>query len=237
MPLMQGDTMRATVRVLNKNGCDVIIPNGQGCCGALNLHSGDLETTRIMARRNIDIFLEAKVDVIVTSSAGCGSNMKEYNELLKDDRVYFEKARAFSELTQDITEFLASLPVKIPKSNIQRKITYQDPCHLAHAQRITSAPRQLLNAIPGIQLIEMEDSSVCCGSAGIYSAVQPKVSNQILEDKLEKITATDTKQVVTANPGCMAQIKLGLEKHQSTTTVCHIVDLLDEAYQAETVGE
>ena len=237
MPLMQGDTMRATVRVLNKNGCDVIIPNGQGCCGALNLHSGDLETTRIMARRNIDIFLEAKVDVIVTSSAGCGSNMKEYNELLKDDRVYFEKARAFSELTQDITEFLASLPVKIPKSNIQRKITYQDPCHLAHAQRITSAPRQLLNAIPGIQLIEMEDSSVCCGSAGIYSAVQPEVSNQILEDKLEKIAATNTKQVVTANPGCMAQIKLGLEKHQSTTTVCHIVDLLDEAYQAETVGE
>ena len=237
MPLMQGETMRATVRVLNKNQCDVVVPVGQGCCGALNLHSGDLETAREMAKRNIDIFLKAEVDVIVTSSAGCGANMKEYCELLKNDPVYFQKAQVFSELTKDITEFLVNLPIKIPNSNIPRKITYQDPCHLAHAQRITSAPRQILKCIPGVQLIEMEDSSVCCGSAGIYSAIQPKVSNQILQDKLEKIADTNTQQVVTANPGCMAQIGSGLKSQQSTTTVCHVVDLLDEAYLAETVDK
>ena len=234
---MQGETMRATVRVLNKNRCDVVVPIGQGCCGALNLHSGDLETARDMAKRNIDIFLKAEVDVIVTSSAGCGSNMKEYCELLKNDPVYSQKAQVFSGLTKDITEFLVNLPIKIPNSRIPRKITYQDPCHLAHAQRITSAPRQILKCIPGVQLIEMEDSSVCCGSAGIYSAIQPKVSNQILQDKLEKIADTNTQQVVTANPGCMAQIGSGLKSQQSTTTVCHVVDLLDEAYLAETVDK
>ena len=233
MPLMQGGTMRATVRVLNRNGCDVVVPVGQGCCGALNLHSGDLDNTRAMARRNIDIFLAAGVDRIVTASAGCGSNMKEYDELLKNDADYSKKARQFSKLTEDITEFLVNLPLVPPKARIDRKITYQDPCHLVHAQRITEAPRTILNSIPGVELVELEGSTICCGSAGIYSAVQQELAGRILEHKLDHLEETGAQQVVTANPGCMAQLEGGLRSRGLSMRVAHVVDLLDEAYRAE----
>ena len=236
MPLMQGETMRATVRVLNRNGCDVVVPVGQGCCGALNLHSGDLANTRAMARRNIDIFLAAGVDRIVTSSAGCGSNMKEYDELLKNDADYAEKARQFSKLTEDITEFLVNLPLLPPKGRIDRKITYQDPCHLVHAQRIAEAPRTIINAIPGVELLELEGSTICCGSAGIYSAVQQELAGRILEHKLDHLEETGAQQVVTANPGCMAQLEGGVRKRGLSIDVAHVVDLLDEAYRAEDEG-
>ena len=162
MPLMQGDTMRAAVRVLARNGCDVAVPKGQVCCGALNLHAGDLETARRLARKNIDVFLAAGADKpgyrIITASAGCGSNMKEYGELLKHDPRYAEPARRFAELTVDVTEFLAELPLDPPKGTVNRRVTYQDPCHLAHAQRITQQPRAVLGAIPGLELVEMEAS-------------------------------------------------------------------------------
>ena len=147
--------MEAAVRVLTRNGCDVVVPPGQGCCGALNIHGGDLEYGRSMARRNIDVFLDAGVERIVTASAGCGSAMKEYDQLLADDPEYLEKAQRFSELSVDITEFLVSLPLEPPKAAITRKVTYQDPCHLAHAQRVTAAPREVLRCIPGLELVEM----------------------------------------------------------------------------------
>ena len=233
MPLMQGGTMAATVRVLTRNGCDVVVPVGQGCCGALNLHSGDLEMARKMARINIDIFLAAGVDQIVTSSAGCGSNMKEYHELLAEDPAYAEPARRFAEATKDITELLVSLPFDPPTAPLNRKVTYQDPCHLVHAQRISSQPRAILNAIPGLELVEMDQSSMCCGGAGIYSAVQPDLSAKILDAKMGNIAATGASQVVTANPGCMAQIEQGLLRMGIPSKVLHVVDLLDEAYQAE----
>ncbi len=233
MPLMQGGTMRATVRVLNRNGCDVVVPVGQGCCGALNLHSGDLDNTRAMARRNIDIFLAAGVDRIVTASAGCVSNMKEYDELLKNDADYAEKAQRFSKLTEDITEFLVNLPLLPPKARIDRKVTYQDPCHLVHAQRIAEAPRTIINAIPGVELLEMEGSTICCGSAGIYSAVQQELAGRILEHKLDHLEETGAQQVVTANPGCMAQLEGGVRSRGLAIDVAHVVDLLDEAYRAE----
>ena len=233
MPLMQSGTMRATVRVLNRNGCDVVVPVGQGCCGALNLHSGDLDNTRAMARRNIDVFLAAGVDRIVTASAGCGSNMKEYDELLKDDTEYSENAQRFSKLTEDITEFLVNLPLVPPKALIDRKVTYQDPCHLVHAQRITEAPRTIINAIPGVELVELEGSTICCGSAGIYSAVQQELAGRILEHKLDHLEQTGAQQVVTANPGCMAQLEGGLRSRGLSLNVAHVVDLLDEAYRAE----
>lgn len=233
MPLMQGDTMRAAVRVLTRNGCDVLVPVGQGCCGALNLHSGDLENTRRMARRNIDVFLAAGVDWIVTASAGCGSNMKEYGELLKNDPVYAEKAHRFSELNQDITEFLASLPLDPPRARLERKVTYQDPCHLVHAQRIAEAPRSILKAIPGLELTEMEGATMCCGSAGIYSAVQQELAGKILVRKLKNIIDTGAEEVLTANPGCMAQIEQGLRKMGAPGGVRHVVDILDEAYRLE----
>ncbi len=240
MPLMQGDTMRAAVRVLIRNGCDVAVPRGQVCCGALNLHAGDLETARRLARKNIDVFLASGADTpgyrIVTASAGCGSNMKEYGELLKHDPEYAEPARRFAELTVDITEFLAGLPLDPPRGTVNRRVTYQDPCHLAHAQRITRQPREVLGAIPGLELVEMEAASMCCGGAGFYSMVQPDVSGRILETKVGNIEATAAEQVVTANPGCMMQIEQGLASRgcpASGQRVAHVVDLLDEAYRNE----
>ena len=241
MPLMQGETMRAAVRVLNRNGCNVAVPPGQFCCGALNLHAGDLATARRLARRNIDLFLAAGADKpgyrIITASAGCGSNMKEYGELLKDDPAYAEPARRFAELTADITEFLVELPLTPPAGRVERRVTYQDPCHLAHAQRITGPPRELLRAIPGLELVEMEASTMCCGGAGFYSMVQPELSGQILAAKLENVNNTGADQVATANPGCMLQLEQGLLAAGgpgSGYKVVHVVELLDEGYSTDT---
>ena len=233
MPLMQGETMRAAVRVLTRNGCDVVAPEGQGCCGALHLHAGDLKTGRSLARRNIDVFLEAGVDCIVTASAGCGSAMKEYRELLKDDPEFAHKATKFSALTQDITQLLVALPFEPPQGRLERRVTYQDPCHLAHAQRITQEPRQILQAIPGVRLVEMEQAAMCCGSAGFYSLVQPDLAGKILDSKLDRVEATGAEQVATANPGCMMQIEAGLRQRGINSPVVHVVDVLDEAYRAE----
>ena len=233
MPLMQAATMEATVRTLTRNGCEVAVPPGQGCCGALNLHAGDLETGRAMARRNINAFLSTDSDRIVTCSAGCGSTMKEYEELLKDDPEYSEKARRASAMTQDVTEFLAELPFRPPSARLERTVTYQDPCHLAHAQRISAAPRAILVSIPGVTLLEMENSSMCCGGAGVYSALQPLLSGRILSRKLDAIADTGASEVITANPGCMLQLEQGLRAFGQSTEVRHVVDILDEAYQLE----
>ena len=186
-----------------------------------------------MARRNIDSFLASGADRIVTCSAGCGSTMKEYEELLKDDAEYAAKARQASEMTQDITEFLAELPFRPPDANLQRTVTYQDPCHLAHAQRISAAPRAILRGIPGVTLVEMENSAMCCGGAGVYSAVQPLLSQRILSRKLDAIAVTGADEVITANPGCMLQLEQGLRAAGQRKPVRHMVDLLDEAYRLE----
>ena len=233
MPLLHGSTMEAAVRVLTRNGCDVLVPVGQGCCGALNIHGGDLEYGRRMARRNIDVFLTAGVDRIVVASAGCGSAMKEYHELLANDPIYLEKARQFSRLTLDITELLVSLPFEPPSAAITRRVTYQDPCHLAHAQRVTAPPREILNSIPGLELVEMEEASMCCGAAGLYSVLQKELAGEILARKMAHIAATGAQQVVTANPGCMMQIEQGLRSSGQPGRVVHVVDVLDEAYRAE----
>jgi len=233
MPLMQGPTMEATVRVLTRNGCDVTVPQGQGCCGALNTHAGDLENARAMARTNIDSLMAAGVERIITSSAGCGSSMKEYAELLKDDPEYRAKAVRFSDMTEDVTEFLVGLPFQAPTATVNRKVTFQDPCHLAHAQRITAAPRIILNSIPGVELVEMENSTLCCGGAGIYSSVQPALSQRLLKRKMVSIIATDTQEVITANPGCMLQVEMGFKSQGKNGRVRHIVDILDEAYGLE----
>ena len=233
MPLVQGSTMEAAVGVLTRNGCDVVVPMGQGCCGALNVHSGDLEYGRRMARHNIDVFLSAGVDRIVVASAGCGSAMKEYHELLDGDPSYAEKAQQFSQLTMDIVELLVSLPFEPPKAPVNRKVTYQDPCHLAHAQRITAAPRDILRSIPGLELVEMEHADMCCGAAGLYSVLQKELAGKILARKMRNIAATGAEQVVTANPGCMMQIEQGLRSMGDSSSVVHVVDVLEEAYRAE----
>ena len=236
MPLVHGPTMEAAVRVLQRNGCEVVAPPGQGCCGALNLHSGEGASARKMARRNIDVFLSSDVERAVVASAGCGSAMKEYDDLLKDDAEYADKAKRLAEMTVDITEFLDSLPLVQPRNRVDLKVTYQDACHLAHAQRITDAPRRLLEAIPGLELVEMEDASRCCGAAGTYTITQREMSAQLLDSKMEAVLATGAEVVATANPGCALQLEAGLRLAESEGRVCHVVDLLDEAYGGEAGG-
>ncbi len=233
MPLVQGPTMEATVRVLTANSCTVAVPVGQGCCGALNLHSGDLDMARRMARRNIDVFLNADVEVVVVASAGCGSAMKEYGELLKDDAQYRDKAERLGHMTRDVTEYLVELPFRPPQGVVSGRVTYQDPCHLAHAQRITEAPRAILSSIPGLELVEMDDASRCCGAAGIYSITQAELSRRLLESKVAAVQATGADTVATANPGCMIQLETGLRRAGITGRVRHVVDVLDEAYRRE----
>lgn len=228
MPLAQSETMEATVRVLQRNGCRVKIPVDQVCCGALNLHGGDRATAQQLAKQNIDAFLEAKVDRVIVASAGCGSTLKEYAGLLKSDAEYYKKAKLFSSLVADITEFLAELPIAPPQHLLPMKVTYQDPCHLAHAQRITSAPREVLRALPGVELIEMDNSSDCCGAAGLYGTLQPKMSKKLVDRKVKAILATSAEVVASANPGCMIQLQANLGQK---VKVRHVVDLLDEAYQ------
>jgi glycolate oxidase iron-sulfur subunit len=233
MPLVHGPTMEAAIRVLQRNGCEVIVPPGQGCCGALNLHSGDEERARRMARRNIDVFMEAGVERVVVASAGCGSAMKEYAHLLRDDPTYGERAETFSRLAVDITEFLASLPLDPPRGELRARVTYQDACHLAHAQGIREAPRALLRAVPGLDLVEMEKADGCCGAAGIYSLVQREMSGRVLDEKMGHVVATGADMVVAANPGCVIQLEMGLKQVGIEGRVCHVVDVLDEAYSRE----
>jgi len=177
--------------------------------------------------------LAAGVDAVIVNSAGCGAAMKEYGELLAGDPAYAEKAHAFSALVKDVTEFLAGLPFRQPTGTVEATVTYQDSCHLAHAQRIREAPRAILKAIPGLELIEMEHSDRCCGSAGIYSLSQRQMSMQLLRGKMEEVAATGARIIATANPGCMLQLEAGLRLHRLSGRVVHVVELLDEAYRAE----
>jgi len=222
---------KATVRVLQKNGCEVVVPDDQGCCGALHLHSGLREDARSLARRNIDAVLGGGFDAIITNAAGCGSTLKEYGELLADDPAYAAKAHEFSLLMRDITEFLAGIECNTQMGPVNAVATCQDSCHLAHGQKIRSAPRKLLAAVPGLTLREMAGSDLCCGSAGIYNVVEREMSGQILAHKMESINATGAAIIATANPGCMLQLQAGARLHGSRQRVMHVVELLDLAYK------
>ena len=221
----------ATVRVLRKNGCEVVVPAGQGCCGALHVHSGLREDARRLARRNIDAVLDGDFDAIVTNAAGCGSTLKEYGDLLEDDASYAARARQFSALMRDVTEFLASIELNREMAPVDRIVTYQDSCHLAHGQRVRTAPRKLLAAIPGLKFREMRSADICCGSAGIYNVVENQMSMQILASKMEAVNSTGAGIIATANPGCMLQLEAGVRLHGNGQRVMHVVELLDEAYQ------
>ncbi len=236
MPLAFGRVHEATIRVLARNGCQVIAPPGQGCCGALHHHNGDRPTAVALARRSIDTFLAADVDAVVVNSAGCGSAMKEYGDLLGADPAYADKARRFSSMVKDIHEFLVELPFQAPTGRVDVPVTYQDPCHLAHAQGISRAPRQILSAIPGLRLIEMERGDRCCGSAGVYSLSQREMALRLLDDKMREVARTGAQVIATANPGCMAQLQAGLRRHRLSGRVVHVVELLDEAYALSVDG-
>jgi glycolate oxidase iron-sulfur subunit len=236
MPLMFGDVNAATVRVLRRNGCDVIFPPNQICCGALNTHNGESVAAKQMARKNIDAFLAAGVDAIVVNAAGCGAAMKEYAYLLRDDGEYAEKAKRFSALVKDAGEFLADLGLVGAMAPLNLTVTYQDPCHLAHGQKIRRQPRQLLQAIPGLKLIEMADPERCCGSAGIYNITHPAMSQELLQEKLQAIGATNAEAIVAPNPGCMLQLRYGAQRYSPDLPVYHLMDLLDRAYDGADVS-
>lgn len=221
----------ATVRVLQKNGCEVHIPAGQNCCGALHAHQGLRDEARKLARQNIDAVLVGGFDAILTNAGGCGSTLKEYHELLEHDVAYHEKAKAWVAKMRDVNEFIAGLGLTGRLGEVKMTVTYQDSCHLAHGQKVRSAPRQLLRAIPGLTLKEMAASDVCCGSAGIYNVVQNDMSMQILESKMRNVNNTGAEAVATANPGCYLQIKAGAELYGHGQRVYHVMELLDEAYR------
>lgn len=222
----------ATVRVLQKNGCEVVIPAAQNCCGALHLHSGLKEQARELARNNIDAIDVNEFDAILTNAAGCGSTLKEYDELLEDDPAYRSKASAFKAKMKDVTEFLASIELNPDMDPLDVTVTYQDSCHLAHGQRIREAPRKLLKAIPGLVFCEMPMADLCCGSAGIYNVVQNEMAMRILRNKMQNIGATGATLIATANPGCMLQLTAGARLFGQGQQVAHVVEVLDRAYQS-----
>ncbi|HSU57999.1 MAG TPA: heterodisulfide reductase-related iron-sulfur binding cluster [Bryobacteraceae bacterium] len=221
----------ATVRVLQKNGCEVVIPAAQGCCGALHLHSGLRNEAQALARKNIDAMLTEDFDAIITNAAGCGSTLKEYDELLADDPDYCAKAREFRARMKDVTEFLASIELNRDMGVVDVIATYQDSCHLAHGQKIKNAPRQLLKAVPGLVFREMPMADLCCGSAGIYNLVQNDMAMRILQQKMEFAGSTKASLIVTANPGCMLQLAAGAKVFGSGQQIAHVVEVLDEAYR------
>ena len=233
MPLTHGPEMEAVTRVLSRNGCEVVVPRAQVCCGALNTHVGDLETARDLARHNIDVFTAEGVDAVVVASAGCGIRMKEYDHLLKDDPEYGQKAVRFSAMVKDIHEFLVDLPFEPPRGRLDYSVTYQDSCHLSHAQRITEAPRELLRSIPGIDFVEMADSTRCCGGGGSYTITERDFSVRVLETKMGNVAATGADVIATANPGCVIQLQYGVKRRRLPAQVRYVTDLLDEAYRAE----
>jgi glycolate oxidase iron-sulfur subunit len=216
----------ATVRVLQKNGCQVVVPAQQGCCGALHLHSGLRGEAEKLARRNVEAFSEGAFDAIVTNAAGCGSTLKEYGALLGTGA-----ARDFSVRVRDVTEFLASIELNSHMGALNATATYQDSCHLAHGQRIRTAPRKLLAAVPGLTVREMRGADLCCGSAGIYNITQNEMSMRLLAEKMEAVNAAGAEIIATANPGCILQLRAGVRMHGKQQRVMHVVEVLDEAYR------
>jgi glycolate oxidase iron-sulfur subunit len=221
----------ATVRTLQVNGCEVVLPLGQGCCGALHAHGGDFERARQLARQNIDALEVANPDYIVVNAAGCSHHLKEYAHLLKDDPVYAAKAKAFVGKSRDVVELLAELGPRPAQKPLPWRVTYQEPCHLAHGQKVIRQPRQLLAAIPGLELIEMKDSAMCCGSAGTYNITQPEMAQRFQQSKLDNALATGATIIASANTGCMIQLEAGLKERGQPAKVLHLVEILDAAYR------
>ena len=233
MPLIHGPQMDAVTRVLARNGCEVVVAANQACCGAIHSHVGDIEMARELARRNVDAFLGEPVDAVVVASAGCGARMKEYGHLLEGDGAYSERAASVGGMVRDVHEFLADLPLVPPKGRLPYRVTYQDSCHLSHAQRITEAPRELLRAIPGLELVQMADSTKCCGAGGTYAITQREFSLKVLRSKMGNVRATGADILATANPGCVIQLQQGAAQFGPDVQVRYVTDLLDEAYRVE----
>jgi len=237
--LIFSDINRDTVEVLAQNGCEVITPGTQNCCGSLHAHNGEWESARELARKQIDQFPPENFDAIITNAGGCGSHLKHYHALLADDPDYADRAVLWDKKVKDIHEWLMEIGIQSPPVLNQSlltsaaTVTYHESCHLCHGQKITTQPRQLLRAIPGLKLVELPESSWCCGSAGIYNLVQPEMANELLERKIKHIKSTGAEVVATGNPGCLLQIINGAKQEGLNLRVVHPITLLAEAYRQQ----
>lgn len=226
-----GDVHRASIRVLERSGANVFAPQGQGCCGALSAHDGDLEQARRLARANIAAFEESGAEAIVVNSAGCGAAMKEYGELLAEDGEFAERAEAMAGKVADFSEYLAGRD--LPAGRLGARVAYQDACHLAHAQGISTEPRALLGAVEGCELVETEGADMCCGAAGIYSLIQPAMSGELRARKADQFREHQPDVIVTANPGCQMQYEAAVREAGIEARVLHLAEALDEALTSD----
>ena len=224
-------TNAASLHVLTRNGCRVIMPRLVGCCGALHAHHGDLAAARRMAQHNIEAFEAYNLDAVVVNSAGCGAMLKEYGQLLEHDGLYADRAAAFSRKVKDMSEFLADLVLNPRMARLPLRVAYDDPCHLLHGQGISQAPRQLLQQIPGVVLAPFKEADWCCGSAGTYNLTQPDMSMRLLDRKMQHLAAADPDVIATGNPGCLLQLGWGVRRTNLRAEVLHPIELLDRAYQ------
>ena len=220
---------RATIRVLQANGCEVVVPEAQLCCGALPSHAGIRDVARNLARTNCAAFATQDFDAIITNASGCGSALKEYGHLLPEGDPANESARFFSSKVRDVSEFLAELGLSASLQSVPLRVTLQDSCHLVHGQKIREAPRKLIRAIPGVELIEMPLADHCCGSAGVYNVTETKTSLELLAQKMSYARDTKAQAIITANPGCILQLRAGAAIHRTNQEVLHVVELLDRA--------
>jgi glycolate oxidase iron-sulfur subunit len=221
------DVNEATVQVLLRNGCDVDVLSLEQCCGALQIHNGARDQAKDLARANVRVFNAGRYDAILTNAAGCSAELRHYGELLDDDPGAVE----FGKKIRDISEYLVEIGAPPPPGKLQGKVAYDEPCHLIHAQKISAAPKQLLNSIPGIERVALEEAEACCGSAGIYSFTEPKLSKDVLARKIEQIKKSGCDTLVTGNPGCILQIRCGLKEAGLPVKVMHPVELLAESYE------
>lgn len=225
-------TNLATVNVLARNGCQVVIPEKQHCCGALHAHVGVRDEARKLARQNIDAFEATGADYYLVNASGCGATLKDYAHLLHDDPQYAERAKRFVGKMRDFSELLVEIGFTPPKGEYRAHVTYQDACHMKHGQKVFSQPRQLIKSLKGVELVEMKDSDWCCGSAGIYNIVQPVMANEVLSWKTANIKNTKAEIVVASNPGCAIQIAYGMRQEGKEVEVLHLAELLERAYRA-----
>lgn len=225
----------ATLRVLAAEGCEVVVPEGQGCCGALSIHAGRAAESKEMAKALMEAFEGEKLDAIIVNAAGCGSSLKDYGRLFEKDAEWAGRAAAFSARVRDVTEFLASITRVATRHPIAARIAFHDPCHLAHAQKVKDAPRALLKEIPGVTLLEIPDGDQCCGSAGIYNLVAPQSSDEIGRRKADRVLSVKPDFLASANPGCTLQIRRLLGEHGATLPMAHPVEILDASFAGRTL--
>ena len=227
----------ATIRVLAAEGCEVIIPRAQGCCGALMLHSGLEQDAAELARQFIDTFEAeaADIDTLVINAAGCGSTLKNYGHLLRDDPVYADRAQTLADKCQDISELLAELPPQAPRHSVPLRIAYHDACHLQHAQGVRAEPRKVLKAIPDLETSEIPEAAICCGSAGVYNLIEPGAANELGDRKARHILTTGADAIVSSNPGCLLQIASRLEESGTPRRTYHLVELVDASIRGQTL--